>query len=208
MAGTHDDAVLVVEIAKWGAMSELGDALGTIFADDFDPDAAAISDPPVRTVLNFFETVATLVNNDLLDRELVYDWLWVAGPWDRSAPRRCASARVQVSPRCTRTSRRWPPGSRHPRSKGGATAASARSEAPDGPPLRLPVWSAASALIPASPCPDAFGVERYLPAGLARSAFAPPVAVALRDLQQDLEHRWIALGDELALTQVVSGPWI
>jgi hypothetical protein len=24
MAGTHDDAVLVVEIAKWGAMSGLG----------------------------------------------------------------------------------------------------------------------------------------------------------------------------------------
>jgi hypothetical protein len=86
MAGTHDDAVLVIEIAKWGAMSGLGDALGSIFADDFDPDAAAIGDPPVRTVLNFFETVATLVKNDLLDRELVYDWLWVAGPWDRVGP--------------------------------------------------------------------------------------------------------------------------
>ena len=86
MAGTHDDAVLVVELAKWGAMSGLGDALGSIFADDFDPDAAAINDPPVRTVLNFFETVATLVKNDVLNRELVYDWLWVSGPWDRVGP--------------------------------------------------------------------------------------------------------------------------
>ena len=86
MAGTHDDAVLVVELAKWGAMSGFGEALGDIFADDFDPDAATVSDPPVRTVLNFFETVATLVKNDVLNRELVYDWLWVAGPWDRVAP--------------------------------------------------------------------------------------------------------------------------
>ena len=86
MAGTHDDAALVVELAKWGAMSDLGGALGSIFADDFDPDAAGINDPPVRTVLNFFETVATLVKNDVLNRDLVYDWLWVAGPWDRVGP--------------------------------------------------------------------------------------------------------------------------
>jgi hypothetical protein len=86
MAGTHDDAVLVVELAKWGAMSGLGEATGKIFADDFDPDAAELADPEVRLVLGFFETVATLVKNDLLNRELVYDWLWVAGPWDRVGP--------------------------------------------------------------------------------------------------------------------------
>jgi hypothetical protein len=86
MAGTHDDAVLVVELAKWGALSGLGEATGKIFADDFDPDAAELGDPEVRLVLGFFETVATLVKNDLLDRELVYDWLWVAGPWDRVGP--------------------------------------------------------------------------------------------------------------------------
>jgi hypothetical protein len=86
MAGTHDDAVLVVELAKWGAMSGLGEALGNIFSDDFDPDAAELGDPAVRIVLGFHETVATLVKNDLLDRELVYDWLWVAGPWDQVGP--------------------------------------------------------------------------------------------------------------------------
>jgi hypothetical protein len=86
MAGTHDDAVLVVELAKWGAMIELGEAFASIFADDFDPDAADVSDVPVRTVLNFYETVATLVKNDVLNRDLVYDWLWVVGPWDRVSP--------------------------------------------------------------------------------------------------------------------------
>jgi hypothetical protein len=86
MAGTHEDAVLVVELAKLAAMSGLGDALGKVFADDFDPDAAELSDPSVRLVLGFNETVATLVKNDLLDRSLVYDWLWVAGNWDRVGP--------------------------------------------------------------------------------------------------------------------------
>jgi len=86
MTGTHEDAVLVVELAKLGAMNGLGEAVGKIFADDFDPDAAELSDPSVRTVLGWNETVATLVKNDLLSRDLVYDWLWVAGTWDRVGP--------------------------------------------------------------------------------------------------------------------------
>jgi hypothetical protein len=86
MAGTHQDAVLIVELAQWGAMSGLADAGGKIFSDDFDPDKAELSDPAVRIVLGFNETVATLVKNDLLDRDLVYDWLWVAGSWERVGP--------------------------------------------------------------------------------------------------------------------------
>lgn len=86
MAGTHEDAVLVVELAKLGAMNGLAEAAGEIFADDFDPDAAELSDPSVRIVLGWNETVATLVKNDLLSRDLVYDWLWVAGTWDRVGP--------------------------------------------------------------------------------------------------------------------------
>jgi hypothetical protein len=86
MAGTHHDAVLIVELAKWGALSGLTEAAGKIFADDFDPDTAEISDPSVRIVLGFNETVATLVKNDLLDRDLVHDWLWLAGSWERVSP--------------------------------------------------------------------------------------------------------------------------
>lgn len=86
MAGTHEDAVLVVELAKLGAMNGLAEAAGKIFADDFDPDAAELSDPSVRIVLGWNETVATLVKNELLNRDLVYDRLWVAGTWDRVGP--------------------------------------------------------------------------------------------------------------------------
>ncbi|MEA2484264.1 MAG: hypothetical protein QOC55_2211, partial [Thermoleophilaceae bacterium] len=39
-----------------------------------------------RTTLYFYETIGTLVKNDLLDRGLVYDWLWVRGAWEAVGP--------------------------------------------------------------------------------------------------------------------------
>jgi hypothetical protein len=86
MPGSHEDAMLLVELAKWGAMMRLDEASRAIFADDFDPDAAAATDPLIQRILMFNETVGTLVKNRLLDRELVYDWLWVAGSWERVGP--------------------------------------------------------------------------------------------------------------------------
>ena len=38
--GPEEDAALVVELAKLGAMNGLREAVGKIFADDFDPDTA------------------------------------------------------------------------------------------------------------------------------------------------------------------------
>jgi hypothetical protein len=86
MAATKDDAKLVVELAQWGAMIGLGDALGTIFDEGFDPETASANDEPVRIVLHFSETVGTLVKNDVLDKDLILDWLWVSGAWDRVGP--------------------------------------------------------------------------------------------------------------------------
>lgn len=86
MAGTHDDAQMMVELAKWGAMINLQDATRAIFADGFDREAVDSMNPNVQTVLIYMETIGTLVKNDLLDRELVNDWLWVQGMWERVAP--------------------------------------------------------------------------------------------------------------------------
>jgi hypothetical protein len=86
MAGTHDDAVLMVELAKWGSMIGLNEASRALFADGFNPDAVESTDPHVQTMLMFGETIGTLVKNGLLNRELVYDWLWVVGTWERVAP--------------------------------------------------------------------------------------------------------------------------
>jgi hypothetical protein len=86
MAGTREDAILIVELAKYAAMLGIADANGKIFGDEFDQERADFGDPAVRIVLGFNETVATLVKNDLLDRDLVLDWLWMAGSWDRVGP--------------------------------------------------------------------------------------------------------------------------
>ena len=86
MAGTHNDAVLVVELAKWGSMIGYGDASRAVFSDEFDPDTAEASDQSVQTILLFNETIGTLVKNDLLDRDLILDWLWVSGAWERVGP--------------------------------------------------------------------------------------------------------------------------
>lgn len=86
MPGSREDATLIVELAKWASMLGLAEAGRTVFADDFDPESADALDPPVQAFLTFFETLGTLVKNELLDRELVLDWVWVSGAWDRVGP--------------------------------------------------------------------------------------------------------------------------
>jgi hypothetical protein len=86
MAGTREDAQMVIELAKWGSMIGLQEAARTVFSDGFDPEAADPLDKDVQAILAFTETVGTLVKNDLLDRDLVIDWLWVEGMWNRVAP--------------------------------------------------------------------------------------------------------------------------
>jgi hypothetical protein len=83
---TSEDAGLLVQLAQWGATMGVEDALGTVFGDDFDPESADANDDAVRRVLYFGETVGTLVKNNLLDRDLVLDWLWAEGAWARVGP--------------------------------------------------------------------------------------------------------------------------
>ncbi|HEX8856281.1 MAG TPA: hypothetical protein VF752_11855 [Thermoleophilaceae bacterium] len=83
---TREDAQLMVQIAQWGTALGIGDAMGQVFADDFDPETADMSDPPVRTILVFGESIGTLTKRDLLSAELVHDWLWVEGLWSRVGP--------------------------------------------------------------------------------------------------------------------------
>ena len=86
MPATHDDAILMVELAKWGTMIGLEEASRELFADEFDSETAEATDRSVRLMLMFGETIGTLVKNGLLDRQLVYDWLWVEGSWAKVGP--------------------------------------------------------------------------------------------------------------------------
>ena len=85
MAATKEDAQLLVQLAQWGATMGTNEAVAALFDDGFDPASANTQDRHVRVVLNFGETIGTLVKNNLLDRELVLDWLWVSGLWQRVA---------------------------------------------------------------------------------------------------------------------------
>jgi hypothetical protein len=86
MAGSHEDAMLIVELSKLGAMMKLDEASRDLFADSFDPESAEVSDPSVQRILFFYETIGTLVKNGLLDRDLVYDWVWAEGVWKKVGP--------------------------------------------------------------------------------------------------------------------------
>ena len=86
MAGTKEDAQLIVQLAQWGAMMDLGSALAIVFDEQFDPETATTNDEGVRDVLYFTETLGTLVKNGLLNRELTLDWFAVAALWERLAP--------------------------------------------------------------------------------------------------------------------------
>jgi hypothetical protein len=86
MPATHDDAMLMIELAKWGSMAGLDEAARDVMSDDFNMEEADAEDPSVRKVLMFGETIGTLVKNGLLDRQLVYDWLWVEGSWAKVGP--------------------------------------------------------------------------------------------------------------------------
>jgi hypothetical protein len=92
MSATRDDAMLMVELAKWGSMAGIDEAARDVMSDEFDPESADAQDEAVRKVLMFGETIGTLVKNGLLDRQLVYDWLWVEGTWAQVAP---AAARAR-----------------------------------------------------------------------------------------------------------------
>jgi hypothetical protein len=84
---TKDDAQLMIQLAQWGTLLGVQEAMPQIFSDSFDPETAdAMTDQSVRTMLTFGETIGTLTKNGLLHEGLVQDWIWVAGLWARVGP--------------------------------------------------------------------------------------------------------------------------
>ena len=83
---TYDDASLVVQLLQWGSQMGLDEALAEIFEDDFDADAAKGSDPAVRKVLYWGETIGTFVKQGVLNRDLVYDLWAMEFSWKKVGP--------------------------------------------------------------------------------------------------------------------------
>jgi len=82
----RQDGILLVQLAQWGSAMGLEEAMQAMWADGFDPETASTDDVHVSRLLVYGETIGTLTKNGLLDTDLVLDWMWVAGIWNRLAP--------------------------------------------------------------------------------------------------------------------------
>jgi hypothetical protein len=84
---TNEDAQLMLQLAQWGTALGLDEAMPHIFSDSFDPQAAdSMTDPAVRKILGYCESIGTLTKHGLLNRQLVEDWIWIDGLWARLGP--------------------------------------------------------------------------------------------------------------------------
>jgi hypothetical protein len=89
---TYEDAQLVIQLAQLGSQMVDPKARGWIWSDEFVADGAEFFEkyPPgseefnyVSSVAAWHETVATLWKRRLVNEDLLFDWLWVGGMWDR-----------------------------------------------------------------------------------------------------------------------------
>jgi hypothetical protein len=89
---TKDDAHLVIELAQLGSQMVHPKARGWIWSDELPSDGDEFFEkyPPateeflyVSGLAAWHETVATLWKRGLVSEELLFDWLWVAGVWDK-----------------------------------------------------------------------------------------------------------------------------
>jgi hypothetical protein len=89
---TQADAQLMLQLAQLGQTPQMDRGRSILWAGDTPQtyEEFKVAHPrgsetyaAVEAVLAWNETVGTLVKQGLLNRDLVYDWLWVAGMWDR-----------------------------------------------------------------------------------------------------------------------------
>jgi hypothetical protein len=87
-------AQLMVQLAQLGTTPAMDRGMAILFTTAAPMTYAEFSriyskgsadHQAVLAVLRWYETVGTLVKNGLFDRALCYDWLYVAGVWDRCA---------------------------------------------------------------------------------------------------------------------------
>jgi hypothetical protein len=95
MAATKEDAQLVVQLAQLGSQMADPKARGFIWGDSFIADAKGFFEkyPPgtqewdyVGGVAAWYETIGTLWKHGLINEELLFDWLYVMGMWERLKP--------------------------------------------------------------------------------------------------------------------------
>ena len=89
---TQEDATIILELAKMGMQPELADAFSWLFAEPppADYDRFTQKHPPgsrehrwADRLCDYYETVGALWKHGLINEELLFDSIWVGGPWER-----------------------------------------------------------------------------------------------------------------------------
>ncbi len=83
---THDDAMVLVQLLRWGTELGIENASKAVLSDSFDPRTAATTDESVAKLLEFGEGVGTLCKHDLLERGLAHDMWAFSLIWGRLEP--------------------------------------------------------------------------------------------------------------------------
>ena len=89
---TTEDARLVVEFAKIAAELKLAQAQDWMWSDQFPPNyedfvkkypRGTAEHARALQICNFYETIGALWKQGLFSEEMIFEWLWIAGPWER-----------------------------------------------------------------------------------------------------------------------------
>jgi hypothetical protein len=91
-APTLQDAQLIVQLAQLAAVQHLNEATAWLFSQDLPTEPEAFHERysagseghhHATAVLTYMETIGALWKHGLLNEDLLFDWLWVTGVWER-----------------------------------------------------------------------------------------------------------------------------
>ena len=91
-APTHEDALIMLQLARWGAEAGNKKANRFIWSDDYIDDFQEFIEKYPRgskeygyvgQICGWYETLAALWVNGLFNEKLINDWLFVSGIWER-----------------------------------------------------------------------------------------------------------------------------
>jgi hypothetical protein len=89
---TYQDAMLMLQLAQWGAASGIAEAANWLWSDQFVPEYAEFvqkypfgSDGSLKAsqICGYYETLGTLYKYGLFNEDLLFDWLAVSLVWER-----------------------------------------------------------------------------------------------------------------------------
>lgn len=79
----HEDALIIIQLSRWGTELGIEGALKEIFSSGFDGGDGSKDNDSVSKVLAFGETLGSLVKHKVLDWDLLADLFWVDGMWKK-----------------------------------------------------------------------------------------------------------------------------